>query len=93
MSEIENNIINNFAETLVAKQDDVLCQIIEEKTGKHWSVINLFARVKKVRKLGETFEVILLDGKPIMEIHDPVMELVNNKHGVEIVGKINYRRL
>jgi hypothetical protein len=54
--------------------DNIIATAILRATGQEWTLIDVKARMRSERYKGAAFQTILLDGEPILDLHDVTFE-------------------
>jgi hypothetical protein len=86
-------MVRQMYDGLTAKLDSVFIEAINRAIGKHWAISELKGRVERIKRHGDAFEIVYLDGKPILELHDPVATTEFSEFSAKAVTKQNYRIL
>ena len=70
--------------------DDLIRTAVTKCLGDDWRLTDLKGRCECVRILHSKVETMMLDGKPILEIHDPEFDFSDPKN---VRSTMNYRIL
>ena len=88
-----DGIAMSLASGLTQKTDQVITDAIDNAIGKGWSIEGLMGRLERIRCDGDTYETITIDGKPVIELHDPELTTRDDDGAVVLVAEQKYRIL
>jgi hypothetical protein len=66
-----DKIIEPAMQAHVANQESVIKQALSRALGDRWTMIDVKERCQFIRQIGKPFQVLTLDGEPILQLHDP----------------------
>jgi hypothetical protein len=55
----------------INSKEHLMRDALTKALGDEWTINDVKTRCQLVRRVGETVEVLTLDGEPILELHDP----------------------
>lgn len=65
-----HELVRPAMDGLTKKTDDVFIEAINRAIGKGWTIAELKGRCESIKREGDSYEVIHLDGTPILELHE-----------------------
>ena len=93
LASIGEQITRNAVSRTAAMTDGIIANAILVATGQEWTLIDVAARMRSERFAGATFQTILLDGEPILELHDATIETTRDESGQSIMRVSQNSRL
>lgn len=84
-----NDLTESFAAQIAQSKEDAVRLALEQAIGPIVDIAHVAHRVSVTRVYGSKVETWRVDGRPILEIHDPVFEF----DGFKMTAKQNYRRI
>lgn len=69
MEDVRTEFSRLWAGDIARGTDEIIGKAILLATGERWQVLDM-SRVKSRRFSGDAYQTILLDGEPILELHD-----------------------
>lgn len=74
MSAVIEGIVQKAAPEIARCMDAAILGAVEARIGRYPNLTEMFPRLRLVRRVGETFDLMYLDDLPLLEIHDPEMK-------------------
>lgn len=66
-----DKIIEPAMQALVDNQESVIRQALSRALGDRWTMVNVKERCQFIRQIGKPFQLLTLDGEPILQLYDP----------------------
>ncbi|WP_368880708.1 hypothetical protein [Shewanella algae] len=85
--DLQSSMVERLAASIVKKEDDLIKMVLVNRGVDVSDLEALKPRLKAIRRHGDTYQTLYLDGEAILEIHDATM----SHHDGKMTSKLQYR--
>ena len=85
--DLQSSMVERLAASIVKKEDDLIKMVLVNRGVDVSDLEALKPRLKVIRRHGDTYQTLYLDGEAILELHDVTM----SHHDGKMTSKLQYR--